>query len=177
MVGYGTVLFMLRLRLATMDDWARLLAWRNDPETRAQFREQEVVQAKDHLAWLKKTLADPSVRLYVADDNEQGGSIATARLDLVKRKTEEWAECSVTVEPLARGKGYAAQVIARLVAAAQEWPVAGLIANVKPTNYASLRAFARCGFQPVKFGEEYITMERVAFVEISSRLFMQEHQR
>lgn len=150
---------MVHVRAATYGDWARLLAWRSDPETMAQFKETSAPNVKAHMAWLKRALAADDVRLFVADDSELGLSVGTARLDLKMRKNETWAACSVTVAPQARGRGYAAPLIAFLVLRARAESLAGLLAEVKPGNFASLRAFASCGFMPVKADNDFVTLE------------------
>lgn len=154
---------MLRLRLAEYEkDWARLWSWRCDPETCAQFRETQAPTLKEHLAWLKRTLADDNVWLFIADDQEFGVMVGTARLDVTTRKKEErWAEISITIEPRTRGRGYAASLVAAVMDAADA-DVVGIIANVKLANHASLRAFVECGFSLAKYSEdtEMATLER-----------------
>lgn len=162
---------MLRLRPAEQRDWARLLCWLNDPETRARFKQSDVVTAKEHFEWLAETLKAVDKRLYVADDHEAGYSVGTVRLDLVKyRKGDDWAEVSVTVEPRARGKGYGGALVQAVVDLGGVWStptnepsglVAGLVATIKHDNYASLRAFASAGFTPVKVTDKFVTLERV----------------
>lgn len=151
---------MIRVRAAQPSDWARLLSWRSDPETVAQFRESSAPTVAEHMTWMAKIIRDERSRLYVADDSEIGLSVGTARLDLTQRKDETWAECSVTVEPRARGRGYAAQLVAYLVLQAQAERMSGLIARVKPGNFASLRAFASCDFLPMKSKDDLVTLER-----------------
>lgn len=155
---------MVRLRRAEMRDWAALLYWRNDAETRAQFKQQEVVSLKDHLRWLTETLAREETALYIADDDEAVLTVGTIRLDAVKHGEEDWAECSITVDPQVRGRHYATAIIACVVDQGGTWKeqglIAGLLATVKADNYASLRAFAACDFQPVKMTEKFVTLER-----------------
>lgn len=130
-----------------------------------QFKDGSPIALKDHLAWLERTLASDKVRLFVADDQERGLAVGTARLDLVKLRREEWAEVSVTVEPRARGLNYGTQLVEALVELGGVWPpggglVAGYVAKIKPDNHASLRAFAACEFIPVTFAEDLVTLER-----------------
>ena len=63
------------LRVATADDSARLLAWRNDAETRAQSLRPDEVSASDHEAWLSRSLASDERALFVA---ERDGAAARA---------------------------------------------------------------------------------------------------
>lgn len=79
------------------------------------------------------------------------------------------AQLSITVDSGQRGHGYGTEIVAALVKAVdgvgeyggKTWePLATKItAAVKPTNYASLRAFAACGFLPVKCEDDRIELE------------------
>jgi len=158
---------MIRLHLANeQTDWARLYAWRNEPVTRAQFKMTDRVPLDEHLAWLKKMIDDPDVQLFIADDSEAGlAGVGTCRLDLVKHKDEDWAECSIAVDACVRGRGYAVQILDAMLAEVSEgnWRktrlIQGVLATIKTDNYASLRAFASCGFRIVKVTEKMATLE------------------
>lgn len=153
---------MVQLRLAALSDWARLYAWRNDALTRSMFKHSEPVSLAEHMAWLTETLEKPYVRLFVATVGDK--PIGTVRLDRDRHEPryDGWAEVSLTVEPRSRGVGYAERIVGRVVAD-NTWSacsyLSGLLAEVKPENLASLRAFAACGFLPVSFGE-FVVLER-----------------
>lgn len=149
---------MLRLRRAAMGDWARLLAWRNDPVTRANFTQADVVTPREHCDWLKETLANPDVALFVAEDRDR--AVGTGRLDVVRHRKARWGEVSLTVAAEQRGRGYASLLLGALVGQAGPLQLAGLVAHVKSENYASLRTFADCGFAPVDFTPSNVTLER-----------------
>lgn len=153
---------MVRLRPATEADWARLFCWRNDPETRAHVHSGDVVELSAHLKWLRATLANQDIKLFVARDSEAGNYVGTVRLDLDKKAIHY----SVTVEPHQRGKGYGEQIIAATLesmpdANGEKWRNADrLVASIKPDNYASLRAFADNGFLLVKVTPTLVVLER-----------------
>lgn len=129
----------LKLREATLDDAARLRAWRNDPATLAASLTPDPVSAADHLAWLEKTLASSARTLWIA---ESGVScVGTVRLDV----TPERQELSWTVAPEARGKRYGAQIV-RLALAKTNGPVR---ARIRPENKASQVIARACGFTRV----------------------------
>lgn len=121
------------LRAATFDDAALLHQWTNDPETRRQSFSTEPVPWDTHLAWVKRVLDDPERSLYIAED---GGPVGMVRLD---REV-----ISLSVAPERRGQGYAVALIA---AARAE---GGSIAEVKPTNDRSIRAFRSAGFAEIQ---------------------------
>lgn len=124
-------------RLANAKDWARLFAWRNDPVTRASFLQQEPVTLSDHLEWLAKTLDDhPKTQLYIVEDTYD--ALGTFRLNRI----DDAYTCSVTVDPLKRGRGIGRAIIQEMVKKTQ-MPIT---ATIRATNYASLRAFASAGF-------------------------------
>lgn len=134
----------LRLRPATADDSELLLAWRNDPVTRASAFSSAPISAEEHADWLARKLSDPRSLILIA---ELGGRpVGQVRLDAV---SDEVAEMDVGVAPDDRGRGIGG---AALVAAAREAParlgVRRLRALVKLENEASLRAFRAAGFEP-----------------------------
>jgi RimJ/RimL family protein N-acetyltransferase len=137
----------VRLRAASADDAARLLRWRNDPETRrASFTEAEVRPA-DHERWLADTLARADRRLYVALAGDE--EVATARLDLEGAE----AEVSITVAPEWRGRGLATAVLRALADEAfGRLALSRLVARVKGSNPASRAVFERAGFHRIADG-------------------------
>lgn len=128
----------MKLVLADMADARYLLALRNDPATRENSRRTEEVAADSHLQWLAASLADRARRLYIAYDGFT--RVGTGRLD--RRHGE--VELSLTVDPAHRGKGYARQIIAELVAHTN----AGdrLTAEVWNENDRCIKAFLHEGF-------------------------------
>ena len=131
----------LGLRRATAADSAPLLAWRNDPLTRAMSKSTAAVTAADHEAWFSSALANPKRQLLVAEHEGQG--VGTVRLDLGEHGG---AEISLTVAPAHRGRGLAARMLAAAEDPARQSGVLWLHALVKPDNAASLKAFKRAGY-------------------------------
>lgn len=141
---------MIKLRAATMEDWARLFAWRNDEETRRQSETTAAVPLKAHMDWLRDTLNSKTRHLYIASDDGALGLIGTVRLDVKKKR----AEVSITIDPRRRGKGDAQTVIACAVHQAVELDLDFLDATVRTSNLASLRAFAANQFVPLRYRDE-----------------------
>lgn len=133
------------LRPATLADAEILLAWRNDPVTRANSHHETPVMPLDHRAWLQRALESPAIRLYVAEAN--GTRIGSGRLDLFEFGVT--ATLSLTVAPAHRGCGYSPQIIQGLRDEAERLGVKVLTATVLPHNIPSLRAFLSAGFVPV----------------------------
>lgn len=127
------------VRPATEADSALLLAWRNDPETRARSRTTDPVAPGDHQAWLDRSLHNPDRRLLIAE--QQHEPVGTVRFD---RDGRHW-EVSITVAPEARGRRLAVPIL--LAAERVLEPHATVRACVHRDNAASLSLFRRAGYQ------------------------------
>ena len=125
-----------------MDDAAILLRWRNDPETRAQSLDSNEIGRVDHLAWLRRILADDSCDLYIAE--LAGAPVGTVRADRCERVTE----LSWTVAPESRGKGIGEAMVA-LAVSQIEGP---LVARIKKGNQASMKIAEAVG---LRFSREH----------------------
>ena len=128
----------MKLRLAERDDAERLFEWRNDSTTRLNSISSEPVSWPDHVAWLEQSLSMPERALYVAEVD--GEPIGTVRLDLA-----DVAIISITVAPEHRGRGLAVPMIEAGCDKVQDMSV---VAEIRPSNVASIRAFERAGFVP-----------------------------
>lgn len=145
----------LRFRDATPADTQMLLAWRNDPVTRANSFHPDVISLEAHEAWLAKRLCDPRCLLLIATDasSEPMGQV---RFDMVSNGE---AEVNISLAPAHRGKGYGTVVLSGACREAFHRMELRLIkAYIKPTNSGSIRIFERAGFgkwdREMKHGEE-----------------------
>jgi RimJ/RimL family protein N-acetyltransferase len=145
----------VRLRPARAEDAALLLAWRNEPSTRAASFSGEAVGAREHARWLATRLADPATLLLVAE--RDGVAVAQVRLD---REPDAIGVVSIAVAPEARGAGVARAALDAL-AARDDLGVSTLRALVKPGNAASRRLFRRAGYTEVG-GPDPVVFERPA---------------
>ena len=144
------------LRLADPADSGDLLAWRNDPVTRANSRNTEAIDPDSHAAWLVRALADPARRIWVAErDGSKLGTVSAARLDAAA------VELSITVAPAMRGRGAGSAMLRAAIAAAlAAWPGAEIRAAVRSGNDASRRLFEGCGFVAVGESGGYLDYRR-----------------
>ena len=124
----------MNLRPATMDDAETLLAWRNDPLTRAMSQSLAIVELSSHLAWMDQRLSRVDPGLYIAEDGEE--LVGTVRID--------GDEISYTVAPEHRGKGVSTVM---LVEARQKF--GSKRARIKRDNLASRRAAENAGHSVV----------------------------
>jgi RimJ/RimL family protein N-acetyltransferase len=145
------------LRVVGRGDAERLRAWRNDPETKRWSRSSHEITPEEHASWFERALADTSTRLWMAESG--GRPIGHVRIGPEAHGT---AEVHVTLAPEARGQGLGAAVLMQTAARALAEPALSLLcAHVKPEHEASLRAFARAGFQQTGADEDgLVRLER-----------------
>ena len=128
----------MKVRPATMADALDVLAWRNDPLTRAMSRNQAEVAEAEHLAWFGRALENPNLLLLIGEaDGEKAGMV---RLDF-RAETE----VSINVNPALRGRGYGQALLQAGVREA----AGSVVAEIRDENVASRRLFERAGFRRV----------------------------
>lgn len=127
----------LVLRVASLQDADLLLAWRNDPKTRAASHSGDEVTRAGHISWLTMALADDTRSLYIAEEN--GVPVGSVRADNCQGVyTLSW-----TVAPEARGRGLAKCMVA-LLADQLSGPIR---AEIKADNPASCRVAEHAGMK------------------------------
>ncbi|MDI6785194.1 MAG: GNAT family N-acetyltransferase [bacterium] len=133
----------ITLQKATIEDCDTIYCWRNDPTTREQsFNSREILYEK-HSQWLKKALEDPKKFFYIGID-EKGKKYGVVRFDI---KSKFSAEINIIVAPDKRGKGIASQLILKSCSLFfSETKRKLILARIKESNSASVRAFQKVGF-------------------------------
>ena len=132
------------LRAAMIDDSSQLLAWRNDDAAVRSSTSGTMVSQHDHDRWFAGVINNPGYRVRIAMSGDV--SVGYVRVDV----REGVGTVSIAVDPAQRGKGYAAKILQAMVEDCKaDCQVTELIAEVKRTNTASLRAFAAVGFTAV----------------------------
>jgi RimJ/RimL family protein N-acetyltransferase len=143
----------VRLRAATAADADLLLAWRNDPATRAASFSSEEIPREAHLRWLAGKLEDDNCALLVIE--VAGAPVGQVRLE----KDGDTAEIHIALAPAARGRSIGRQA---LQAAVGQAPVTlgakHVVARVKADNESSLRAFEAAGFRVRSLEEDVVTL-------------------
>jgi RimJ/RimL family protein N-acetyltransferase len=135
----------VELRPAEPGDEALLLAWANDPATRAASRVHEPIAAADHHRWLERRLATPDdARIWIGVTD--GVPIGVVRFE---RRAPDAVEVSITIAPDARGRGLAGPLLQAGIDAAHHafGPVA-ILAEILSGNDTSIRLFTTAGFTP-----------------------------
>jgi RimJ/RimL family protein N-acetyltransferase len=137
-----------------MGDSDRLLAWRNDPMTRAASRNTAEVVPDEHFTWLVERLGDPDARIFVVE--HRGEPAGAVRVD---RLVGDRGEIHISLAPEARGRRLAAPSLrAAARRGAAELGLASVVASVREDNVPSLRAFARAGFEPAGRDGDWIVL-------------------
>lgn len=130
------------LRPARAEDRDLLLAWANDPITRAAGFHPERIDLAAHEHWLTARLADPLGRLWIGEAG--GRPVGQLRVD---RDETGRGIVGISMAPDARRRGLAGALLrAGMASAVAELGVTMFVAFVRPDNEASLRLFARAGY-------------------------------
>lgn len=126
----------LSARLATAHDASLLFQWRNDSSTRAVSRSREPLLWAEHVAWMRRVVADEHRHLLIVE--HEGEPAATVRWDHLGDSI--W-EASITIAPSRRGAGLGKSVLA----IGEHWFADSspklLLATIHSSNAASRRLF------------------------------------
>jgi len=132
----------LVVREAILEDRRVIWEWWNDPVTRKMMKKNDHVPWDEHCAWFEKILQDGDRILCVA--LVDGHKIGNVRFDL---KADGVYEVSINLNPLFRGKGYSADVLAESIEYLRRIrDVKKLFAKTKRINLPSQKAFEKAGF-------------------------------
>lgn len=134
------------VRPATPDDSRRLFDWRNDPVTRAMSLTTDPVPWEVHTLWFATVMNSRNRPIFIGE--RDGVAIGMVRFDI----SGDLAEISVALAPEARGQRLATPLLRAAIAALHAQRPVAILAEVRPENTASRRAFLAAGFreeQPV----------------------------
>lgn len=154
---------MIALRPATTADAELLLAWANDPVTRAAGFHRQAIDPATHGRWLAARLADPAARLFVGLD-AYGRPVGQLRLDA---GPDGRVEVGISVAPEARGQGVGHDLLRAGLDAAHTDPALRVdvyVARIRPDNEASIRLFTKVGF--LRVGSEDVAGEEALIYEL-----------
>ena len=137
---------LLHFRNVRFDDAKTLLAWRNDPEVRSVSFHNSPIGLREHEQWLTKSLAMPERILLMAED-QQGNAIGKVQIDFTRDQLGS-VLIGIVVGLENRSKGIGTVLIEKATTALfiAEKNVQQIVAQIKPGNLASERAFRKAGF-------------------------------
>jgi len=130
-----------------MRDAVLLLAWANDPATRAQSFQPDRIEAASHERWLAERLASPSSRLLIGIKGLM--PIGQVRFD---RNPDGTVEVGISVAADARNRGLGRSLLAAGLAAARRDGSLGVrtfVAHIRLDNDVSAALFRGAGFRLV----------------------------
>jgi RimJ/RimL family protein N-acetyltransferase len=132
----------LQLRPATYDDMDLLYKWANDKDVRKNSFNSKPIPYEDHVKWFGNIMSDETVLQYIMC--EQNIPIGQIRLNIENDK----AYIGYSISADNRGKGLGVAMIRLLISELCNigYHNLTLIGQVKYDNYASAKAFEKCGF-------------------------------
>lgn len=137
---------LLTFRNVRLEDADLLRAWRNDPEVRSVSFHQSPIGPTEHQQWLIQSLKMPRRILLMAEDR-QGNAIGKIQIDFSSEQMNT-VTIGIVVAAEHRSKGLGTVLIEKSTSAlfAAEQKVQQIVAQIKPGNLASERAFRKAGF-------------------------------
>ena len=138
---------IINLRKVEITDINDMFEWRNHPDIRKNFFNQELLSWDEHEKWFIAKLKDPDAAVYMAYYKKE--KIGTIRFEA----NESAIKTSVMLNPLFLGKGLGSQVIKMGVKRfiMEKNPDMQIIAEIKKDNVASIKAFEKAGFEEGSF--------------------------
>lgn len=147
----------IRIRLVTFSDSQNLLLWRNDPLTRINSINHEIVTLANHEKWFESILQRDDCVVYVADissPNEGEISCGMCRFDV--SQDGKSAVVSINLNPHFRGLGFSLNILTRSIETftQQHQEVIMLVAEIRESNLPSISIFTRAGFTKIAVDSE-----------------------
>ena len=141
---------IINLTKAGITDINDIFKWRNHPDIRKNFFNQEMLSWDEHEKWFMARLNDPDATVYMAYRRKE--KIGTIRFEA----NESAIKTSVMLNPLFLGKGLGSKVIKLGVERfiMEKKPVMQIIAEIKKDNITSIKAFQKADFK--RSGTTYI---------------------
>ncbi len=145
----------IEFRTATIDDMTDLFNWRNDEETRKNSLNTEQITLEQHKKWFEKSLKNQDREIFIISDRQTNKSIGTIRFD---KRPEGFSVVSLNVSPIHRGKGYGTKILKLLsnYYLKNNPKTYYIMANIKPFNIFSIKAFEKAGYKKIREFEDKI---------------------
>lgn len=150
---------------ATIKDAKILFNWVNESKVRQNSFNQDKINWKEHVNWLKKSLEDKNINLYIAID-KHNNPIGMFRID-VKGKQ---GLVTLSLDKNYRGQELGNQIMNLIIQVAQKIHLNSLVAQVKKQNQVSVKLFINHHFKIIKSGiknqAEYLELTRKNLISI-----------
>jgi UDP-2,4-diacetamido-2,4,6-trideoxy-beta-L-altropyranose hydrolase len=137
------VSYIINLTKVEITDINDIFEWRNHPDIRRNFFNQELLSWEEHEKWFTTKLKDSNATVYMAYYKEI--KVGTIRFESKDRVIKT----SVMLNPLFLGKGLGSKVIKLGVERfiMEKKPDMQIIAEIKKDNFTSIKAFTKAGFK------------------------------
>jgi RimJ/RimL family protein N-acetyltransferase len=138
---------MFESRVTSIDDMGLYFLWANNRVVRSNAFSSGLILWDDHVDWFKMKLLDDSCFMYVIEKDTE--AIGQVRFDIENKKVV----VGYSLDSRFRGKGYGVGVLQCAiysVTRAMGRPFI-LQAQVKESNYPSLRVFQKLGFYDASY--------------------------
>ena len=134
---------IINLRKVEITDINDMFEWRNHPDIRKNFFNQELLSWDEHEKWFIAKLKDPDAAVYMAYYKKE--KIGTIRFEA----NESAIKTSVMLNPDFLGKGLGSKLIKLGVKRfiMEKNPDMQIIAEIKKDNFTSIKAFTKAGFK------------------------------
>jgi L-amino acid N-acyltransferase YncA len=142
----------VRIRLVTFSDSQNLLLWRNDPLTRINSINHEIVTIANHEKWFASILQRDDCVVYVADiSSPKEGEISCGMCRFDVSQDGKSSVVSINLNPHYRGLGLSLNILTRSIETftQQHQEVIMLEAEIRESNLPSISIFTRAGFSKI----------------------------
>ncbi len=129
----------ITIREVTMNDAKLLFDWTNEPVTRQNSFNPELINWNTHVNWLNKRLEDSNYKIYILQKNNDP-------IGVVRFETTNQTIIGITVASKMRGKGFGSEILKMACSKFLENSKNDIFAYIKKDNVSSLKAFQKAGF-------------------------------
>ena len=133
------------IRNAEIEDCQDIYNWRNDPVIREKSFNSEEIIYNSHVLWFKQKLKNDLCRMYIFEKDDK--KVGVIRFDI----NSGVAKVSVMLNPYFFGKKFGAVIIRigteKFMHDCKE--IKKVIAEIKKTNKASLKAFLKADYNKI----------------------------
>jgi RimJ/RimL family protein N-acetyltransferase len=132
---------LVKIRRAVESDSKDIWKWRNDPITKAQCINTDLISWDLHDDWYKRSLQNPDRFLYIGTD-KNNNKIGVCRFDIAEKEVE----ISINLNPEFRNKNLSKSLLSNALFQFNKFSNADFLARIKHLNIASQRIFQKVGF-------------------------------
>ncbi len=132
----------------TMEDAETIMEWRNDPTTLRMFYHSTPKKMPEFYdEYIKAYFSEPQCpAVFAMEGDERIAFLRFCSYDAYAHADNSIVDISINVPPEKRHKGIGTRVLQAASEYLRKKEVAGVMAEIKEENVASIRAFERAGY-------------------------------